>query len=212
MSLGFLNGGNNERHPMKTDLRYVVNADEGKAWWVSRFLTTDSWNRKFFANSQLAPTTFFYPSPGQERRKERINPATLVNLPAPTLNIKKDTVADGSRTLTLQCLPGEGALSVHISFDMTNPCRSVIINGRSVTSGAAASADTAFYWLDNKGTTPKEFELTLSFHANQSINLDLVSRKMGLPEVNGFSGYPAGIIPGPGTYSNTTMVTRHYKY
>jgi len=202
---------------MKTDLRYVVNADEGNAWWVSHFSTTDSWNRKFFANSQLAPTTFFYPSPGQERRKERINKASLVNWPAPTLTIKKDTVADGSRTLILQCLPGEGALSVHISFDLINPCRSVSINGRSVTApvatgGPAAPADSAIYWLDNKGVNAQGFEMRLSFAANQPINLDLVSRRMGLPEVNGFSGYPTGIIPGPGPYSNTTMVTRHYKY
>jgi len=32
---------------------------------------------------------------------------------------------------------------------------------------------------------------------------DLISRSTGLPAVQEFHGYPPGIIPGPGDFSNT---------
>jgi hypothetical protein len=39
--------------------------------------------------------------------------------------------------------------------------------------------------------------------------VNLISHSMGLPALQGFQGYPPGIIPGPGDFSNTTIVVRH---
>jgi Peptidase family M28 len=197
-------GGYSPRRPLKTDLRYLVNGDEGKAYWVTDTRKPDAWTRSFFPKARIGHSIG-----GTER--ELINEAPLLPFAIPELTVMADTIDNGNRILTLHCHATPGAVSVNMILDEKNPATDIIVNGRKPIAEKPGQKQT-FRRLDYQGVTEDGFDVLFLLDPKKPFGLDLISRSMGLPEVQGFNGYPPGIIPGPGTLSNTTRVTKHYVF
>ena len=201
--LAFMRGGYTSQQPYKTNLRYLVNADEGKACWVSDAEQPDAWNRRFFPRARIGHVIG-----GTDR--ELINEAPLLPLDSPTLTVLRDTIDNGVRKLTLHCRAIAGAVSVHMDLDKKDPALNILVDGKLAAQNSGKKH--AYTWLDYQGVTNEGFDVLFELEPAKPFGIDLLSRSMGLPALQGFHGYPPGIIPGPGDNSNTTVVARHYTF
>jgi hypothetical protein len=208
--VAYLHRGHSPEQPMKTDLRYVINADEGKAYWVSHFTKTDDWNKSFFPHARIQPSLYTFPGQRVPAPNELMNEADMQSLPSPELTVQKDTVENGVRKLSLHCQAGAGMISVHMALDEKNSARDMVVDGKRAEQ--EPGKDAKYQVLDYRGVRAGGFDVRFELDPGKPFGLTVVSRAMGLPEIQGFRGYPPGIIPGPGQYSNTTMVVKHFTF
>lgn len=209
--IGHLQSGFTAKKPLQTNLRYLVDTDEGKAYWVSDFTKTDDYNRPFFTKSRVGR-----PLGGYEG--SLINDAPLLDLAPPTVTLEKDTLekdtrGDEMRRIYLHCRAREGAVSIR--FRLSDSC----FANRIVVDGKEAMLYNPKSWLQNYRSLtynglPKEgITVMFEIEPGRPFSMELVDRSMGLPEVQGFNtAYPAGIIPGPDENSNTIQVAKHYRF
>jgi hypothetical protein len=200
--LGVLHGGYNPQKPSKTDIRYVAKPDEHQAWWVSRSTRPDRWNKSFFVQASIKPTTYLYPLAAARPANELIGPAPYLDLPGPSLVLSKDSLANGHRRLYLRCKPAPGTTTIHMSFSVDHPADSINIAGTSYVGPLG--------WFEYDAPSDSGFNLSITCPRDEPFTIDLTGRSMGLPAAAGFHGYPADVIPTPASFANTTMVQRSY--
>jgi hypothetical protein len=193
------------RQPFKTDVHYEVNFDQGKAYWASR-AKPDTWNSTLLKNASLAASPYFYFGAGST--KEFQSPATMTPLPSPSVLTLSDSVNMGKRLLTLRCQPGEGAVSTHLGFDTANCPQSIVLNGKTGSTGKAGK----FYFLDYTASSDSGFTIQLTLDTAKAFGFELAGRRLGLPTIDGFIGYPGNVIPFPGQYSNTSLAVKHFSF
>jgi Peptidase family M28 len=196
----FLHRGYTPQEPYKTSLRYLLDADSGAANWVTDAEPPDAWTRQFFPHPHTGHTI-------GGSGKDLIDTASVLPLQAPSLTVKKDTLENGVRLLTLHCQPSPGAVSVRLNFDKNDTAYNMWVDGKQ--AGQVSANRHAYRWLDYRGVTSAGFDIMFQLDPAKPFGTDLISRSMGLPALQGFHGYPPGIIPGPGDFSNTTIVVRH---
>jgi len=182
-ALGVLHDSYNPQKPYKTDLRYVVRLEDHQARWASRSTRPDRWNKVFFTQASLKPTTYRYPLAAAQPTNELVSPAPYLDLPAPSLILTKDTTTDGRRHLYLHCQPAPGTTWIG-----------------------------PLGWFDYEAPPDSGFNLIITCPRDAPFAIDLTGRTMGLPAAAGFHGYPADVIPTPASFANTTMVQRSYSY
>lgn len=201
--VAFLHRGYTPQEPYKTSLRYFLNADSNTANWVTDVERPDAWTRQFFPHPHTGHTIG-----GSD--KDLIDTAPVLPLQPPSLTLKKDTLENGMRLLTLHCQPTPGAVSVRLDFDKKDTAYNIWVDGKQAypTSGSKA----AWRWLAYRGVTGAGFDVVFQLDPGKPFGADLISRSMGLPAIQEFHGYPPGIIPGPGDFSNTIVVARHNFY
>ena len=196
--------GYTDQHPLQTNLRYVVDADKEKAWWMSDFEATDHWNRPFFAEKKgMDAPEGFHPV--------LINGAPLVDIPAPILTLQKDSLEKGNRKVWLHCQAREGAINARITFSKGSPVTCLFVDGKEwMPTGPRTWDGLTFYY---RGLPKEGFDFIVELPSGAPLDCALVDRSMGLPEVKGFNtAYPADVIPGPDYNSNTIQVTKHYRF
>ena len=203
-ALGVLHDSYNPQKPYKTDLRYVVRPGDHQAWWASRSNRPDRWNKVFFTQASLKPTTYRYPLAAAQPANELVSPAPYLDLPAPSLVLTKDTTTDGRRHLYLHCQPAPGTTAIHASFSTDHPADSLYIAGTTWIGPLG--------WFDYEAPPDSGFNLIITCPRDAPFAIDLTGRTMGLPAAAGFHGYPADVIPTPASFANTTMVQRSYSY
>lgn len=214
--LGALHSSYSPQKPLKTDLHYVVRSDEHKAWWASRSIQPDRWNKTFFTQATVEPSTYWYPIASPRSADELVSSAPYVDLPAPTLLLFKDTLIADHRQLNLFCQPAPGTTTIHMSFHADHPAdsMSVIRNPSPLESSIPIghSLSGPFGWLDYDAPPNTGFNLVITCVPHEPFTIDLTARTMGLPAAAGFHGYPDDVIPAPATFANTTMVQRSYTF
>ena len=198
--VAFLHREYTPQEPYKTSLRYLLDADSGTAHWVTDEELPDTWTRQFFPHPHIGHTI-------GGSGKDLIDTASVLPLQAPSLIVQKDTLENGVRLLTLHCQPSPGAVSVRLDFDKNDTAYNMWVDGKQ--TGQVSANRHAYRWLDYRGVTSAGFDVMFQLDPAKAFGADLISRSMGLPALQGFNGYPPGIIPGPGDFSNTTIVVRH---
>jgi hypothetical protein len=226
--LGALHGGYGPRRPLKTDMRYFARADDHQAWWVSHSTKPDRWNKAFFANASLQPNAYQYAHPFPGINRELFSGAPYVDLPAPSLTITKDSIADGHRLLFLHCQPAKGTTTIHMSFSHDHPADGLTFtashnaalptdhNAALLTDHNAASPANhvagTFDRADYIAPPEEGLDVVISCKPGKPFTIDLTGRTMGLPARAGFQGYPDDVIPTAAGWANTTMVQRSYTF
>jgi hypothetical protein len=189
-----------EGHPLQTNLRYLVDADAGKAWWTSDFKAADYWNIQFFSKKSVTLPKGFAAALS--------NDAPLVDTAAPMLSLQKDTVEGGLRKVTLHCQGRANAISARISLSDSCPASKIFVDGKEV-----AGKTDKYHYLVYKGLEKEGFDFMLEVDPKSPLDLSVADRSLGLPIVPGFNtAYSSTVIPGPDYNSNTIQVTRHYRF
>jgi hypothetical protein len=88
----------------------------------------------------------------------------------------------------------------------------IVVAGRDPLGDPPANQDFGYHWLEYFGIPADGFDFTLQLDAKTKLELSTITRFIGLPHIQGFNGFPPGIIPGPEGYSNATFVLRRFSF
>lgn len=115
-----------ESHPMPSELKYALDADNASAQWISR-TPPDRWSGGFVSD---APPE----GPFGELWTETSHsgPASAADLPAPAVDITSDTVKSDDRLLRLRLRSLRGATAIGVHFEAAD-IRSLTVAGRDIT-------------------------------------------------------------------------------
>ncbi len=187
-----------DKQPLQTNVWYSLNADNGKASWISGFSKPDFWNNQFFPDMK-SDTIIGRTGP------RMINDATSLSLQAPEATITKDTTEGLIRKLKLHLKARPEAISMNLIISNKNPATKMIINQMDKQAISNGSPYLSFVGLNEKG-----FDLDVETKAGTPFEFILVDRSMGLPAFDNLKTYDSNVIPGPGSNSNTTQVRKSY--
>jgi len=204
MAIAHFRSGFNSGRPLQTNIRYLLNADEGKGYWVSQFEKTDDWNKQFFAKGRVGNSIGDFD-------RGLINEAPAMNLPPSQMILLRDTVVNGIKWYYFHCQPvRKGVNSIRIVISKFNPALEIFVNGKHF--GRMIRGD-GYDYFEFFGIPAEGIDLSLGFTPNLQPDFYLFDRSMGLPSIPGFPDtYPSGIIPGTNEFSNTTQVVKHFKF
>jgi len=206
LTLGLLINDHPANEPLKTNLLYVTDADAGKARWVS-VSPADRWNKQFFPNPQHLATGTIFPGGLYGLSTVLTNDAAIQDVATPSLSIRKDTAENGARMLYLHYQAAPGTNSIHLTFGDDNRPTAIVLDGHPLE---AHTRD--FSWLEYKGIPDEGLDLTVQLQPQKKATISVLSRTIGLPALSGFKGYPRNIIPGPGNYSNATLIVKRFTF
>jgi hypothetical protein len=181
-------------HPGRDTLNYGVDANTGKAWWLTR--VQDAWTNQFVGSEEWQDEARdFFPLGGYYYRAPAPAPAAL---PAPQVEVLPGGATDqAERVVTVRVRSARQAELLAVSVDPDVPLKGeVLVNGRKRGSDMAnrgtAAGDPAWSLL---WVAPPADGLTLQFRlpAGQPLKLRVTDGTLGLP--TGTPARPDDLIP-----------------
>jgi hypothetical protein len=206
--VGQINSSFTPDHPLQTNLWYRYDADSAKAIRISDFSSLDSWNKKFFESAHL----HMIPESNDGDRLRLVNPAPVAKLEPPQLRILSDTVSEGKRKLVLNLFSQRNAISMQVFISRSAALQHVWINGVPVTTEKFYSDTSAYYSLNYAGLDKEGITISMETKLQSPFIITLIDRSLGLTEETGYTKYPADMIPGPGSNSNTVQVVKRFRF
>jgi hypothetical protein len=220
--LGAVDQGFNNRHPRPDNVLYALDADEGKAAWISLDSSPDEWTSQFFAakahRKNMAKFFPFFPTSWLPFLN---TDAPAAALPAPEVRLLEERKTEAGRSLKLSVSSPRGAPVVLVYLAPETEVRSASVNGKPVDfSSAAASKGRSSlvgkqpwgvqYWLPPNET----LELTVEVGAAQPIKVTAVDKSLGLPEVGGnaVKARLSGLMQAPAPFNDAAMVSKSFTF
>jgi hypothetical protein len=117
-------------HPAPEQLMYVLDEDTGQANWVSGDSQPGSWNRQYLTGHIDLTESF-----PLLKKATLSGPATVANLPAPTLTVVSDSTSGARRTVTLNLKPQRAVRLVYLRVDDATVAAATV-DGRTVPPDA----------------------------------------------------------------------------
>jgi hypothetical protein len=205
MGMAHFQSGHDVRQPLQSHVMYASMQEEGKAFWLSRNEQTDAWNQQFFSESAIESIPEFYPGLSHTYLKSE---APFIPIIAPEITILSDTLIGGNRQLLFGLSTFHRALMLELLVD-----KSLIIEQFEVNNIAAANLESLFenwpfqaFRLINPEGAPTE--IFVSFQGNTVFEFSLIERIIGLPQIEGYSPMPPGIIPDT-DYESSMQLVKH---
>lgn len=215
IAVGVLNSVANARQPRQDQIFYGLNADTGKANWLTFDQGPDEWTSQYLTwRPQYQPIVDFAPASTQGWFPRAA--ADSVAVAAPNVEVLGDASNNGVRTLRLRITSPRHAPNLAVYVDSKAEVVNALLNGKS-TSGTLpyASAARASRWaLQYKNAPPEGIELTLEVKASEPLKLRIVDQSAGLPMLPGvsFQPRPPHLIPAPNPVNNSTLVSKSFVY
>jgi hypothetical protein len=218
LSLGFfvtglVTAGFDRRHPQMDNVVYALNADTGKALWVSTDGRPDAWTAQFFPNAERKGLPDLFPL---TRMTFLQGEAPAVSLAAPQATVIEDRRDGDLRTLQLHVTSPRKAPVVSLYMDANSEVVSSSINGKAIggTEGAPRSAEPRPWALEYYGLPEAGADLTLVIRSSQPVKLLIDDRSYQLPAASGITikARPENLMPMPSQYSDATLVSKSYTF
>lgn len=222
--------GYTAERPRRNLLVYALNADTGKAIWASSDQETDEWTERFFPTAP-APSSMaeFFPREGGSWMRAA---APDADLPAPSIEVLSDDVADGKRWLHLRVqshrqapilslYAQEGTVVYAADIDghgMLGGARGQFLglSGEQPTSALAGYEGDPNWSLHYWGVPPGGIDVWLWVKPDSpAATLKVVDQSYGLPFLADFpiEARPSHIIPQPKggvVFSDATIVAKTF--
>lgn len=198
--------------PLHSQVAYYLDADAGKAFWVSSSAYLDNWKKQFFTNAQIHPLTELYP---HAQRPQLKNEASLLTLAPPIVQVLSDSVAGEERFLRLHLYSPRQA--AHLEFIVQPSAPDAISNlalnkkTLSLTSISAAPGPVYHYRYYGLPVT-KDAELEIRLKKDVPLHLLLYDHTLSLPQELIKQPMPPYIAPDQGRESNVTVVRKQYSF
>lgn len=170
-----------ERHPLPTQLMYALDADTGKAWWVSSEASPSEWTSQFVSQHEDVHATFPLLGSGVWTGE-----AEAADLPAPVVTTDSDTTADGIRTLELTIAPQRPVRLVSLTMADAG-VQSAEVEGRDVPVSDGTIA-VVFNAPPADGV-----HVTLTLSGGRDAVLQVADGSDGLENLPGFEPRPSGV-------------------
>ncbi len=170
-------------HPAPAHLAYALDADTGRARWVSADRRPGDWAASYVtAREDLARS---FPVLGGDLAA---GPARAAALPAPRLRVESDRTEGGERTVLLRIEPRRTVHSVHVSVPDGTVLGAELMGREAETRGERGRFEAWFFAPPPEGVT---LRLVLAGGGPASVRVLDVSH--GLDGMPGFRPRPPGV-------------------
>ncbi|RUT04367.1 hypothetical protein DSM106972_045950 [Dulcicalothrix desertica PCC 7102] len=214
LGFGMVNSGFSAEQPRTNHIAYILDADKGKATWVSAGEKLDTWTQQFFSKGAKQIQFEAMPSyfPGRTWVAFEAT-APKIKLPVPQVTVLKDTTNNGVRELQASVSSQRQASNAIVDVSAPGDIIAVTVNGKSVAwnqvpNNLRRNLRFIYFAIPNDGV-----ELTLSIKSKKAINIKVTDYSYGLPQIPGMSIKPrsADMIPAPFDFADPTIVTKSFK-
>ncbi|MCW3842308.1 M28 family peptidase [Micromonospora yasonensis] len=178
-------------HPVPTHLMYGLDADTGKAMWISHEAEPQPWTSRYV--NETGSVSHFFPALGDE--EIRIGDAPAVQLPPPTVTVLSDATAGTERTLRVRVTPQRPVrlLSLHVEPDSATVIRAsaagVPLKIKPTPPGSWWGFGLVFH-----APPPEGVEVTLTLRPKTSkVVLRAMDGSDGLDQLPGFRPRPSDV-------------------
>jgi hypothetical protein len=183
-------------HPKPSLLAYALDADTGKAVWVSSTNRIDPWTAQYVGTSpSRAKLPDFFPVwyPLDFLQHD----APVITIAPPQAELLESSNESGTRTLRLKITSLRRARTLHVGLTQ-GEVLSASVNGRDLGKPSEARWHRPGQWSFDYVNPPAEgIELQLRVQASGPVRIVLVDRSTGLPAIPGgnFPPRPADSMP-----------------
>jgi len=217
IGVGSLTSGFDAEHPKPNDLFYALDADTGKAIWVSSDVKPDEWTAQYLsATPEKDALTHFFPL---SYKRYLIGSAPAVSLEAPTINLLDESTNNGVRQLRLHVASSRKAPVLSVQADSEVEVVGDMVNDKRIDYNQVRTpGEYGNRWGVNYYGVPEEgVELTIFVKSTRPLKLRIVDQSYGLPEkeIPSFKARPADMMPAPmpfTSYSDVTMVSKSFTF
>ncbi|MGY1603739.1 M20/M25/M40 family metallo-hydrolase [Geodermatophilus sp. SYSU D00815] len=178
-----------ERHPVPTQLVYVLDTDAGQAWWASAEADPGAYTDLYMDVRQPLPAEYPY-----LRTEEDLwtGEAEVADLPAPAVETVTDRATGATREVTVRVVPQrEGVRFVTLDLDA---------GGGTVVAARAEGRDVpeealgeSALWLTFHALPADGLEVTMTVEGGGALDLRVMDGSNGLDGLPGFTPRPAGV-------------------
>jgi hypothetical protein len=198
-----------DRHPSHNTIMYSLNADEGKAKWLSGDDAPDAWTSQFLAShfTKEREPLFALGSENTYLSAE----APLLPLEPPVAMLISDEKKDGNRRMKFRLSSPRQANVLVMRFPRETAISAFAWNGRWQEVMPDPASNTQWY-LRYSNPEPEGVELELIVGSTHPLECWLGDRSLGLPQIPGrrYELRPRHMISGAG--GDVAAVGRHYTF
>ena len=188
-----------ERHPEPQQLMYALDADTGSAQWVSTDSKARGWVAQYVSTRQDLSGQF--PVIGDDTLT---GPATVADLPAPTVTVVSDRTVGGRRNVTLKITPQRDVRLVYFQVPDA-PVVNATVQGREVpTENIGDHFGVLFHAPPDDGIT---VDLVV---AQGPLTIRVMDGSDGLDGLPGFTPRPADVTAEGSHDSELVLVAKTY--
>jgi hypothetical protein len=209
--VGLTRAGTGPRQRRTDSVFYFLDADAGRASWLSTDASPDSWTSQFFAEgARVDNLASVFP---WTRQPVRQSDAPAASLPLPRVEIIEDVTNGDARTLRLRLRSQRLAPMLLFYADAGTRVRRATLDGRPLYGeGPEAAQDGTRAPLRVSFVAPpaEGLELVVETDAAAPFALGVEDLSYGLPEAPGISVRPRGedSMPVPSYRTSDTTVVR----
>ncbi len=171
------------RNPAPAQLMYALDADTGRAQWVSTDSSPGAWTRRYVTGRGDISAAFPIVSGEVDT-----GPATAADLPAPTISTTSDTTAGGTRTVSLIVSSHRTVRLVDLQVEGATVLRAAV-DGRSVPASVVGAHFGVEFHAPPEGGLP----MTLVFKTAGPVRIRVLDGSDGLDGLPGFTPRPTGV-------------------
>jgi len=209
IATGMATSGYDAAHPRSDSLFYALDADAGRAVWMTMDKSPDAWTSQLLSGKlERANLDVFLP---QETPVLQA-PAPTVGLPLPAVAAMDDVTLGDDRLLRLRITSPQPVSRLWITFQGAT-IREASVNDKKI-GGATASAEALKKGLLYSGVPSEGIILTLEVAASDALAVKVVTLSRGLPEIPGasFKPRPDDFMPRQGSFlDSSTLVIKTFR-
>jgi hypothetical protein len=178
------------KHPALTQLMYALDADTGRAEWLSAEASPQKWTSQFVAGDPK-PVAGTLPAFGEEEL--RVGSAPAAPLPAPIVTKESETTAaNGDRVLSLLLKPQRTVRFTTLHVAAGTQVTTLTVGGpdnpADTTAGGGWGAGFVFH-----APPPEGVRVVLTIHGAGPVKLRAMDASDNVTEMPGFKARPAGV-------------------
>jgi hypothetical protein len=201
-------------NPKMDHIFYALNADTNKALWGSFDQKSDQWTAQFLSSGpEKANLSDHFP---WGRGAFLKGDAPVLSLSPPNVAVLADSAKDGVRSLRLRITSPRQAPALSIYWKRELLLEAFAVNERRIIEkrSEAANQPTKYRRFSYFGLPEEGVEVTLEIKSSDPLELRIEELSYGLPETpNGrHTGRPDYLIAAPILYSDSTIVTKTFKF
>ena len=200
-------------HPIQNDISYVVDADRGQTWWVSRTDGSDPWLRQFLGSSPQLVSRWYELSGTVQRA-----PAPKIDVAGPVVTVTGDVSGQNRRRVDLSIVSRRAAVAFFVQVLNPEDLIRGSVEGLPWRKNGAPSNRTGWTGLPTvEYTAPGPAGAALGFEvsAGAKLRLRVFEPVQGLPRGPEFHWLwrGPGLLAAPAhPFSDDTVVVQSFEF
>jgi hypothetical protein len=197
--------------PQQTQLLYALDADQGRAYWLSGTSQPDAWTRRVLTHPQYQPLPSLFPRQAMQAIPVLHQAAPVLALASPEISLLADSTIAGHRRLRLLLRPGRaGVSSLRLTIGKPKLIRQLRVAGYLFPLNKLNTSFLPPIDFVAPHATGEIIDVELVTAA--PLQMSVTNRSVGLPPVSGLPPLPTAYVPQSGYNSFTTQVKRTFTF